>query len=83
MESPGHAGSACRRNPIALQQSHDAMQRFGKFLGVGHVAAIQVMAEAESVVSIQNVTQSHLTQVMTSQLVMSPLRQAVAFVLAM
>ena len=56
MESPGHAGSACRRNPIALQQSHDAMQRFGKFLGVGHVAAIQVMAETESVVILQNVT---------------------------
>src|SRR5580704_11585829 len=38
------------------------------------------MTKAESVVTIQNITQSHLAQVMTSLLVVSPLRQAVAFV---
>src|ERR1039458_8741595 len=40
------------------------------------------MTKTEPVVTIQNVTQSRLTQVMTSLLVVSPLRQAVALVIA-
>ena len=58
------------------------MQRLGKFFRIDYVATIQVVTEAEPVVSIQDVTQSNLAQILPPLLVVTPLRQTVAFVVA-
>ena len=73
-----HQRDRVARDLIAVQQDHDARQRLGQFLGIGHVAGIDVMAQAEAVFAVQHIAQSDLPQIMTALFVVSALRQMVA-----
>ena len=46
-----------------------------QFVGVGHIAWIDVMAQANAVFAVQHIAQPHLPQIVAALLVMAPLRQ--------
>ena len=66
------------RAPAAIQHAQHACQRGGEFLAVGHIAAIDVMAQAQAVFPVQNVAEAHLAQVVTALLVVPALGQFIA-----
>ncbi len=73
-----HQGNRVASNLVVVQQGHDARQRAGQFIGIGHIAGVDMVAQAQTVVGIQHIAQSHLPQIMTALLVVPALGQSVA-----
>jgi hypothetical protein len=65
------------RNLVLIEQTHDARQGDGELFDIRHVARVDVVTQTQPVLSVQNIAQAHLAQVVAALLVVAALRQLV------